>query len=85
MRLGGGRRRRSAGQRGGEDGGGGGIAGVFEAEISVALGAHILRGRAAEKSAVIGAEAVAFRRLKSVLFRHDFPYFPTHRKRFEII
>ena len=46
--------------------GGGGLL-LLELEIAVTLGAEVLRGGAAEESAVVGAEA---RCLASVFFRH---------------
>lgn len=58
----GGRRRRSRGS--------GKISRFLDGKVPVTFRTHILRGRAAEKAAVIDAQAVAFGSLKPVLFSH---------------
>ncbi|KAG2292035.1 hypothetical protein Bca52824_038704 [Brassica carinata] len=44
----------------------------LEAEIAVAVGAKIHGSGAVEETTVVRTETVAFRRLRSILFRHRF-------------
>jgi hypothetical protein len=45
---------------------------LLELQVTVAFGAEVLRGRAPEEAAVVGAQP---RRLASMLFRHFSPKF----------
>lgn len=63
-------RRRGGGERGFDGGFDRGLLLLLETKVSVAFGAEIHRGRAAEESAIVSAETVAFWCLASVLFRH---------------